>query len=308
MFLKIGDYMVSSGTVSSDLNVLTSSLSKYSSEMSGLSSFWQGQSYDSVLSKADSFISEYSGAISGQMDAFASACDLYEQYKVAKQNYQISINNYNRAASLNDTANLGTFQGDINRYAQQVTSLKSQIESNLAKASSIKLEATSNQASLSVGLSSASVAVAGNLIVSPSTGYVFPFAQGVSAPVTSSVGYRNQPTAGASTNHKGTDIGVPTGTEVHSLSGGVVMNAGRSDAGGYGNWVRVQQDDGNVVIYGHLSKSDFYRVGDRVNAGDLIALTGNEGVSTGPHLHLQIEDGNGKILNSEYIFQDCWPA
>ena len=304
--------MVSGGTVSNDLNILTSSLSKYTSEISDLSSVWKGPSFENIQSKADAFISEFSGTISGQMDAFASACDLYEQYKTAKQNYEISVSNYNRAAAQNDSANIGTFQNDVNRYSQQMNDLKSQIESNLAKASSTKLEATSNQASLSVGsaaLTAAGVAgvVADNLIVS-SSGYVFPFEKGVSAPVTSSVGHRSQPTAGASTNHHGTDIGVPTGTEVHSLSSGVVTNAGRSDAGGYGNWVRVQQDDGNVVIYGHLSKSDYYQVGDRVNAGDLIALTGNEGISTGPHLHLQIEDADGNTLNSEYIFQDCWPV
>jgi len=147
----------------------------------------------------------------------------------------------------------------------------------------------------------------GTLIVSEQSGYVFPFAKGVDAPVTSSVGPRSQPIAGASTNHKGTDIGVSFGTEIHAISGGTVINAGRSDAGGFGNWVRIRQDDGNVVIYGHVSKSDYFKVGDRVEAGEVIAKVGSEGYSTGPHLHLEIHDPNDNILNSENLFSDCWP-
>ena len=70
----------------------------------------------------------------------------------------------------------------------------------------------------------------------------------------------------------------------------------------------VKQDDGNVVKYGHVSKSDYHNVGDRVEAGELIALSGNEGISTGPHLHLQIESSDGGILDSEDYFSDCWPS
>ena len=162
----------------------------------------------------------------------------------------------------------------------------------------------SNSSSVSSSLSD----VPEGLIKSEKSGYIFPLAEGVDAPVTSSLGPRDQPTAGASTNHKGTDIGIPEGTELHAMANGVVTNAGRDDAGGFGNWVRIEQDDGNVAIYGHVSDSSFYNVGDRVNAGDVVALSGNEGISTGPHLHLQIEDPDGNVLNSENIFSDCWPS
>ena len=147
----------------------------------------------------------------------------------------------------------------------------------------------------------------GSLIISDKSGYVFPFEKGVNAPVTSSVGPRNAPVAGASSNHKGTDIGVAMGTPIHAIAGGEVINAGRGDAGGFGNWVRIRQDDGNIVIYGHVSKSDYFKVGDRVEAGDVIAKVGSEGYSTGPHLHLEIHDPNDNILNSENLFSDCWP-
>ena len=302
--------MVSSDTVGGALNELSSSLKSYCSYIDALASSWQGDSYLNLTSRANEFVSQFSSVISGEMEAFASACNLYQQYVNAKNNYNISVNNYNAAVANNDTSRLASFQSDINRFSNEINQLKQNIETCLSTASSTKLDASR----LNIGGSSSSFVKTGgmvgsnpNLIYSDS-GYVFPFEKGVDAPVSSSVGNRSQPTAGASTNHKGTDIAVPVGTEVHSLSSGTVVNAGRSDAGGFGNWVRVQQDDGNYVIYGHVSKSDFYQVGDRVEAGDVVALSGNEGVSTGPHLHLQINSADGTVLNSEYIFQDCWPS
>ena len=190
---------------------------------------------------------------------------------------------------------------------------KKNINTYLTTASSPSLTATPVSETVSSDSNSSSVSsslsdVPEGLIKSEKSGYIFPLAEGVDAPVTSSLGPRDQPTAGASTNHKGTDIGIPEGTELHAMANGVVTNAGRDDAGGFGNWVRIEQDDGNVAIYGHVSDSSFYNVGDRVNAGDVVALSGNEGVSTGPHLHLQIEDSDGNVLNSENIFSDCWPS
>jgi len=300
--------MVSSGNVQNDLSTVKSAFSKYSSIVSELSSSWKGNSHDNFSSKAESFNSEFSGQMESCMTNFAAACDLYEQYKTTKSNYNIAQQNYNAASAAGESTS--TFSSQMSSYKSEMESLKSQIESLLGQVKGVQLSATSlNPSASSSGgnIKVSSGAQDPNLIYTDD-GYVFPFAKGVSAPVTSSVGPRNQPTAGASTNHKGTDIGVPEGTEVHSMSGGTVTNAGRGDAGGYGNWVRVQHDDGTVAIYGHLSKSDFYSPGDRVEAGDLIALTGNEGVSTGPHLHLQVETSDGEVLNSENIFDGYWPS
>lgn len=300
--------MVSSGNVQSDLSSVKSSFEKYSSTVSDMSSSWKGNSYDNFNSKAESFNGEFLGQIESCMSNFASACDLYEQYKNTKDNLNIARSNYNTAVAAGESTS--TFSSQISSYESKMSDLKNQINKLLDQVKGVKLTATSlNPSSSDVGgsVKVSSGAQDPNLIYTDD-GYVFPFAKGISAPVTSSVGPRNQPTAGASTNHKGTDIGVPEGTEVHSMSGGTITNAGRGDAGGYGNWVRVQHDDGTVALYGHLSKSDYYGVGDRVEAGDLIALTGNEGVSTGPHLHFQIETTDGEILNSENIFDGYWPS
>ena len=302
--------MESSGTVQADITSLNSIGTNYTSKIDDLSSDWKGKSFNNLNTSSSDVITGYINVVKGQLNSLSSACSLYTNYEHYEGKYNEAVEGYNYAVAHKQDSS--GYTNAANFAASKMREIKGQILSALASASSSKLEATAlagvSVPGLSVGTSKTPVVSASNLIQSSSSGYVFPFEKGVSAPVTSSVGNRAAPTAGASTNHKGTDIGVPTGTVVHSISSGVVTNAGRGDASGYGNWVRVQHDDGTVAIYGHLSKSDYYSVGDRVNAGDVIALTGNEGISTGPHLHLQLEDGNGGILNSEYYFQDCWPT
>jgi murein DD-endopeptidase MepM/ murein hydrolase activator NlpD len=91
------------------------------------------------------------------------------------------------------------------------------------------------------------------------------------------------------TMHYGLDLAAPLGTPIYAASDGVVLKAGR--ASGYGNAVYIQDADGNVHIYGHMR---YYSVsaGDIVHAGDQIAKVGNEGQSTGPHLHYEIHRGS----------------
>jgi murein DD-endopeptidase MepM/ murein hydrolase activator NlpD len=90
------------------------------------------------------------------------------------------------------------------------------------------------------------------------------------------------------TMHYGIDLAGPLGTPIYSATDGVVIRAGR--ASGYGNAVYIQDPDGNVHVYGHMRYYDV-QAGDIVHAGDPIAKIGNEGQSTGPHLHYQIHRG-----------------
>ncbi|SDF88250.1 Murein DD-endopeptidase MepM and murein hydrolase activator NlpD, contain LysM domain [Blastococcus aurantiacus] len=90
------------------------------------------------------------------------------------------------------------------------------------------------------------------------------------------------------TMHYGLDLAAPLGTPIFAASDGVVLRAG--SASGYGNAVYVQDADGNVHIYGHMRYYDV-SAGDIVHAGDQIAKVGNEGQSTGPHLHYEIHRG-----------------
>jgi murein DD-endopeptidase MepM/ murein hydrolase activator NlpD len=98
--------------------------------------------------------------------------------------------------------------------------------------------------------------------------------------------------------HYGLDLAAPLGTPIYSAADGVVLQAGRKS--GFGNAVYVQDADGNVHIYGHMRYYDV-AAGDVVHAGDQIAKVGNEGFSTGPHLHYEIHRGgiDGRPIDPE---------
>ena len=108
--------------------------------------------------------------------------------------------------------------------------------------------------------------------------------------ITSYFGYRNAPTAGASSNHPAIDIGAPEGSEVVAADGGTVIYVGYN--GGYGNSVGIKHDNGMVTYYNHLSGYSVNE-GDVVAQGQYIAAVGSTGVSTGPHLDFKVLDENG---------------
>lgn len=87
------------------------------------------------------------------------------------------------------------------------------------------------------------------------------------------------------TIHKGVDWSCPTGTAVKASCGGKVVSAGWSS--GYGNTVLIRHPDGKQTRYGHLSKL-LVSAGQSVDQGQIVALSGNTGNSTGPHLHFEI--------------------
>ena len=124
---------------------------------------------------------------------------------------------------------------------------------------------------------------------SPPT-FIWPVSSGY---VSSGFGARSRPKAGASTYHQGVDIAVSIGTTVRASSGGTVITAGW--VSGYGNAVYIRHADGVVTRYGHLSKI-LVSVGETVTQGERIALSGNTGNSTGPHLHFEMRI-NGTAVN-----------
>ncbi|OQO91147.1 M23 family metallopeptidase [Saccharomonospora piscinae] len=92
--------------------------------------------------------------------------------------------------------------------------------------------------------------------------------------------------------HYGIDIANSIGTPIVAAADGTVIEAG--PASGFGLWVRVQMDDGTIHVYGHMD-SYSVAVGQRVEAGDQIAVIGNRGQSTGPHLHFEVHQNGQKI-------------
>ena len=99
--------------------------------------------------------------------------------------------------------------------------------------------------------------------------------------------------------HTGLDIACTTGTDIKVVSNGTVTFSGKK--GSYGNLIIVDHGNGVETWYGHCSKL-YEKVGDTVNAGDIIAAVGSTGNSTGPHLHFEIRI-NGECVNPQnYVY------
>jgi murein DD-endopeptidase MepM/ murein hydrolase activator NlpD len=94
--------------------------------------------------------------------------------------------------------------------------------------------------------------------------------------------------------HQGNDFGCPVGTPVVAMSKGTVTFVGQES--GYGNKVEIEYWDGTVSYYAHLDSFDV-TVGQQVEAGQVVAKSGNTGHSTGPHLHLEIHPNGGPAVN-----------
>ncbi len=96
--------------------------------------------------------------------------------------------------------------------------------------------------------------------------------------------------------HYGTDFRASVGTKVMAMSSGVVLGTGDTDVAckgaSFGKWVFIKYDNGLSSTYGHLSVIST-TVGQRVEAGDAVALSGNTGSSTGPHLHVAVYASDG---------------
>jgi len=125
--------------------------------------------------------------------------------------------------------------------------------------------------------------------------YMKPVMGGV---LSSGFGGRNAPARGASTNHKGVDWSVPTGTAVYASCAGIVSKAGWGS--GYGYVVYIEHQDGRQTRYGHLSKVQV-EVGQEVGQGEQIALSGSTGNVTGPHLHFEILIGGTQVNPLDYL-------
>lgn len=93
--------------------------------------------------------------------------------------------------------------------------------------------------------------------------------------------------------HKGIDIAADTGEAVHAVASGEVIYAG-DGLRGYGNVVILKHDDKLTSLYAHNSALKV-KLGDQVKQGDLIALLGSTGHSTGPHVHFEFRNGDAAV-------------
>ncbi|MFA6316053.1 MAG: peptidoglycan DD-metalloendopeptidase family protein [Elusimicrobiota bacterium] len=124
--------------------------------------------------------------------------------------------------------------------------------------------------------------------------YRFPF-EGGWARISSRFGKRFHPVLGRTKFHEGVDLAKPYGTPVYPSRSGKVVECGWK--GGYGLLVIIKHFDGATTRYGHLSKIRVKK-GQIVQRGKtLLGNVGSTGMTTGPHLHFEMRDRNGSVVN-----------
>lgn len=116
--------------------------------------------------------------------------------------------------------------------------------------------------------------------------------------LSSGFGYRISPFTGLREFHKGIDIAGKKLTEIIATADGVVTFSGKN--GLYGNMIKIDHGHGMVSRYGHIHKT-LKKQGEAVKRGDVIALMGNTGRSTGPHLHYEILLNGLPVNPNKYI-------
>ncbi len=116
--------------------------------------------------------------------------------------------------------------------------------------------------------------------------------------MSSRFGNRNDPITGKLAWHSGVDFAGKEGSNVISVAAGLVVYSGPRS--GYGELVEINHGSGFTTLYGH-HKKNLVKVGDIVKKGQVIALMGSSGRSTGPHVHFEVYK-NGRVVDpSSYI-------
>jgi len=120
----------------------------------------------------------------------------------------------------------------------------------------------------------------------------------------SGYGWRVDPVYHVRRFHEGMDFTAPVGTDIFATGNGIVTYAGWRQ--GYGETIEIDHGFNYATRYAHCSKL-LVRVGQKVKRGDVIALVGNTGKSTGPHLHYEVHYLGRPIDPRNYYFYDLSP-
>ena len=187
-----------------------------------------------------------------------------------------------------------TVDGLIKSKTAQIQSYQDQIDSENSNAAEYKADLTKQQKLLDQIEQQIAAAAAANAQAGDgdggASGFLWPCPS--SKRITSGFGNRAQPTAEASTNHKGIDIGASYGAAIIAAAGGRVTTAAYSSSAG--NYVVISHGNGLSTVYMHCSAL-YVSAGQTVSAGQSIAAVGSTGYSTGNHLHF------GVIKNGSYV-------
>lgn len=178
-------------------------------------------------------------------------------------------------------------QGQIEEFEEQYELAKQAEAAARAEIARLIQQEQSNQSSSSAGASTTPKIV-------PSSGGKFQWPSTTTRLVTSPYGYRIHPVTGKSRFHSGIDIGAAYGTDIVAAESGTVIVSGYN-TGGYGNYVVISHGGGYSTLYAHCSSLLVSR-GQQVSRGQVIAKCGSTGMSTGPHIHYEVQV-NGKTTD-----------
>ena len=260
-------------------------------------------SYWSVLFKADSFTDLLSRLdfINEIMDSDQKVIqdlqDLQAEIEEKKESLETQ-----KAESEAAKAELVSKKSELNKQREAANALVAQLRASKSEyqedMDDLSAEAEAVQAQI-LKLSkelAAQQAAQGKPSNAALGGYIWPVS---SRRITTTFGGRASPGGIGSTNHKGIDIGgVGYTTEIHAAKAGTVIVSQYSRS--YGNYVVVSHGSGNTTLYAHMS-SRKVSVGQYVNQGDVLGITGSTGNSTGPHLHFEITENGTRINPLKYL-------
>ena len=266
-------------------------------EERGTVSYWsvlfQSSSFEELLGAMD-FISEVMEADQRVIDDLRV---LQAQIAEKQQTLETSLAEQQSAKEA-----LAVKNNELRDQRTEATGLIKEMEENEADYKDVLAEIEAEEEKTQkeiVRLSKELAAQQGNTTVTYG-GYIWPVT--TSKRVTSPFGKRNTGIKGASTNHRGIDIGgVYYSSTVYAAKAGTVIisssNSVRISAYNKyrGNYVVVSHGSGNTTTYQHLSKRSV-SVGAVVKQGQAIGVTGSSGVGSGPHLHFEITE-NGQLVN-----------
>lgn len=257
-------------------------------EVSYWSVLFRAESFTDLLSRLD-MINEIMDSDQRVIDELK---DLQAEIESTKTELEASKSEEEEAKAELESrkSELNTQRSEANALIQQLSQKESETEAALddleAEEEAIRQEIQRLNEQLI-----AQQAASGGSVESNPGGYIWPVD---SRYITSTVGGRASPGGIGSTNHKGTDIGrVGYTSPVYASKAGTVIVSQYSSS--YGNYVAISHGPGNTTLYAHMS-SRSVSVGDYVNQGDVIGITGSTGNSTGPHLHFEVTE-NGVRVN-----------
>lgn len=269
-------------------------------EEAGTTSYW------SVLFKADSFsdllsrLSDVQEVVNYDQSLLDNLRYLRTQIQ-AKQEEQEQLMADSEAAK----ADLETEKANLDEQQIEAQKLLDEINANVQQYESQLAEMNAERNRIDAEIAKKTEEMARQLALTATKGgYIWP--ETVSTRITSPMGKRNTGIRGASTNHKGVDIGgVGTTTSVLATKAGVVQTSAYSSS--YGNYVVIYHGPGNTTLYAHMS-SRSVKEGDTVTQGQVIGITGSTGISSGAHLHYEITEGGSRVNPLDYLpgYSKAW--